>query len=123
MRKIFLFIATFIQFGSVYAQQIELICRGQGWAGDMVPLKINFQKNSAVWGTDEDWKIVNQNEKYITIRRNEHHYSLGGMIWVIERFSGEFVQTYVGMMTKKGDGTDSRLDGYVLKGVCNLKKF
>jgi hypothetical protein len=50
VRKIFLSIAIFMQFGSVHAQQIELICRGQGSAVDMVPLKINFQKNSAAWG-------------------------------------------------------------------------
>ncbi len=89
----------------------------------MVPLKIDLQKNSAVWGADANWQVVSQNEKYITLRSNSHHHTVGGMTWVIERFSGEFVQSYVGLMTRKGDGTDRRLDGYVLRGVCNFKRF
>ncbi len=89
----------------------------------MVPLMIDLKSKSVVWGDDASWIVVNESEKYITIRTVEHRYTLGGMYWVIDRFSGEFVQTYVGMMTRKADGTDSRLDGYMLKGVCNRRKF
>jgi len=105
------------------AEQLELVCRGQGLERGMVPLKIDLESKNAIWGVDSAWRVVNYGEKYITIRRAEHQHTLGGMYWVIDRFSGEFVQGYVGMMSQKGDGTDSRLDGYILRGLCNKRKF
>jgi len=107
---------------AVKAEQVEMICRAQGIATDMTPLSIDLNKKYAIWGT-EQWQVVSESEKYITIRTVGYSYSLGGSHWVVDRFSGDFVLTSVGLMSKIGPGNDAKLDGYVLRGICNKKKF
>ena len=84
MKKALLFFLSALLFFAAKAEQVEMVCRANGEAMDMVPLTIDLTKKTAMWGIQK-WQVITESEKYITIRTAEHSYTLGGMYWVIDR--------------------------------------
>ena len=106
----------------VKADEITLICTYDGGA-EMMPIQVNFKTNSVKWGymgSESGWKMVGKLDRYITIRSPDTQISIGGNIMVVDRFSGDFVISYV-----LYDSTDNnnKLKGMTFKGSCNKKQF
>jgi hypothetical protein len=102
-------------------EKITLICKYDS-GPEMMPFNIDLNTKIVIWGNvitkpGEEWRLVGNNDRFLTIKSPDTKNTRGGIVVVVDRFSGKFGISHVlvghedTISTKSGEGT------------CNRKQF
>jgi hypothetical protein len=120
-KKIFVIVGLLLSI-TARAEKITMICKYDS-GSEMLPFNIDLKTKIVIWGnvipkSGEEWRLVGNNDRFLTIKSPDTDTTVGGIYIVVDRFSGNFVLSSVILRI-----SENKLDGQTDKGICNTKKI